>query len=187
MESRQSYEQLLEKYGAHKYILYSELISCAEWWQKRSLIVNRDGMRCRFCNKVETDSVFIDSKLIHFYEEFEEADFYYGEYFLQTRVKSVMKKAKKPVYLHVHHTYYILSNKPWDYPDDALITLCSECHADFHQNNRVPIWFDDTRKVMANLTPCPRCQGAGHFPEYSHVQGGRCFDCNGAMYVELMR
>lgn len=31
--------------------------------------------------------------------------------------------------LHVHHLDYIGSIEPWDYPNDMLITLCSDCHA----------------------------------------------------------
>lgn len=30
--------------------------------------------------------------------------------------------------LHVHHRYYAKSGDPWDVPDDALITLCTDCH-----------------------------------------------------------
>ena len=30
--------------------------------------------------------------------------------------------------LHVHHAYYEKGRDPWDYPDDALICLCEECH-----------------------------------------------------------
>jgi len=32
--------------------------------------------------------------------------------------------------LHVHHTYYLKGKDPWDYPDDAYLTLCKECHED---------------------------------------------------------
>ncbi len=31
--------------------------------------------------------------------------------------------------LHVHHLDYIHDIKPWEYPNDMLITLCSDCHA----------------------------------------------------------
>ena len=31
--------------------------------------------------------------------------------------------------LQVHHLYYTPNTLPWDYPDDALITLCELCHA----------------------------------------------------------
>lgn len=30
--------------------------------------------------------------------------------------------------LNVHHRYYEFGNDPWDYPDDALVTLCEDCH-----------------------------------------------------------
>jgi|GEM_PF-3177802 len=30
--------------------------------------------------------------------------------------------------LHVHHRYYVYKNDPWDYPNDALLTLCIDCH-----------------------------------------------------------
>lgn len=30
--------------------------------------------------------------------------------------------------LHVHHTYYIYGNDPWDYPLDCFVTLCENCH-----------------------------------------------------------
>lgn len=30
--------------------------------------------------------------------------------------------------LQVHHTYYKPHTDPWDYPDEALITLCELCH-----------------------------------------------------------
>lgn len=31
--------------------------------------------------------------------------------------------------LHVHHRYYKSGWKPWDYPDESLLTLCEICHA----------------------------------------------------------
>ena len=30
--------------------------------------------------------------------------------------------------LHVHHRYYDKGKEPWDYPDEALVTLCERCH-----------------------------------------------------------
>lgn len=30
--------------------------------------------------------------------------------------------------LHVHHKYYTKGRKPWEYCDDALVTLCESCH-----------------------------------------------------------
>lgn len=30
--------------------------------------------------------------------------------------------------LHIHHRYYIVKTDPWEYPNEALTTLCEECH-----------------------------------------------------------
>lgn len=30
--------------------------------------------------------------------------------------------------LEVHHKYYLRGKEPWDYPLEALIALCEECH-----------------------------------------------------------
>ena len=48
--------------------------------------------------------------------------------------------------LQVHHKYY---NKypdnskppPWDYPNDALITLCDECHTKEHEQKIIKTYY----------------------------------------------
>jgi len=30
--------------------------------------------------------------------------------------------------LHVHHKYYERNKEPWEYPLDAFLTLCEQCH-----------------------------------------------------------
>ncbi len=30
--------------------------------------------------------------------------------------------------LHVHHRYYLALKEPWDYPLEAFVTLCEDCH-----------------------------------------------------------
>ena len=48
--------------------------------------------------------------------------------------------------LDVHHKYY---NKypdgsrvrAWDYPDDALIVLCCDCHEKYHSKNKVKSYY----------------------------------------------
>lgn len=32
--------------------------------------------------------------------------------------------------LNVHHRYYLENREPWEYPMEALITLCGECHGE---------------------------------------------------------
>ena len=42
--------------------------------------------------------------------------------------------------LVVHHTYYYQERiKPWLYPDDCLITLCEECHNDWHKHHEIVV------------------------------------------------
>ena len=49
--------------------------------------------------------------------------------------------------LHVHHIWYEPNRKPWDYPDNALITLCEECHNAEHESyKRITEWVDCLRK-----------------------------------------
>lgn len=80
--------------------------------------------------------------------------------------------------LHVHHRYYQIDKLAWEYPDEALITLCWNCHELLHRETKIEI-----RDLQGNYfdvkKPCQRCFGAGKFPEYSHVQNGICFRCDG--------
>ena len=41
--------------------------------------------------------------------------------------------------LNVHHIYYVSGNMAWDYPNNALITLCSECHKVWHKKNKIEV------------------------------------------------
>lgn len=48
--------------------------------------------------------------------------------------------------LQVHHKYYNIypnGNKanPWDYPDDALIVLCDDCHVKYHNKYSVKTYY----------------------------------------------
>jgi hypothetical protein len=37
------------------------------------------------------------------------------------------------VTLNVHHLYYEAGKAPWEYPGDALVTLCDSCHDKTHK------------------------------------------------------
>lgn len=41
--------------------------------------------------------------------------------------------------LVVHHLYYVYGHKPWQYPHSALITLCTDCHTDWHNKYDVVV------------------------------------------------
>jgi hypothetical protein len=88
--------------------------------------------------------------------------------------------------LHVHHKYYQTYKKPWEYPNDALQTLCWLCHEELHKNTKIPS-LDKNGNETTSLTPCTKCFGAGWFPQYKHIEEGVCFHCNGAKYLELIQ
>jgi hypothetical protein len=35
--------------------------------------------------------------------------------------------------LNCHHKYYVKGKMPWDYPPDALVTVCKACHEKRHE------------------------------------------------------
>ena len=49
--------------------------------------------------------------------------------------------------LCVHHKYYLKNAKnnyfvyPWDYPNEALTTLCKECHKEWHMKNKNLVYY----------------------------------------------
>lgn len=52
---------------------------------------------------------------------------------------------KSPNNLNVHHKYYLQypnheKVKPWEYPDDALITLCRNCHKKAHEK-KIKVYY----------------------------------------------
>lgn len=48
--------------------------------------------------------------------------------------------------LQVHHKYYSkypngFRVSPWNYPDDALITLCDKCHKKVHDKKKIKTYY----------------------------------------------
>ena len=82
--------------------------------------------------------------------------------------------------LNVHHKFYIKGLAPWEYEDDALITLCEDCHKKIHQTH-VPVYQRVGSKLLfeKNTKTCERCNGTGYLPQYSHIENGICFSCWG--------
>ncbi len=85
--------------------------------------------------------------------------------------------------ISVHHTYYMENIMAWEYPLKSLITLCDTCHNELHDNEWVPFYDEEGNKVKI-ITACPKCAGSGRLREYNHIEGGRCFRCNGLGYIE---
>jgi len=73
--------------------------------------------------------------------------------------------------LQVHHIiYYADKPKPWLYPNKYLITLCDDCHKEYHLKNEVEIVQKETKsakrkkkkrdkmKLMKKYTPLSESQ-----------------------------
>lgn len=155
---------------------YAKLLRRQEWREKREQILHRDGHICKSCGKKET--VWLPVKNGPWKNVWIEED----PNCLPNRNRVV--EAGKRYHLEIHHHLYIVNRLPWDYDDKHLITYCNWCHHEFHKNNKVPIYNEDLSAEL-NYTPCFRCNGAGWFPEYSHVSQGVCFRCDGTRYEEL--
>lgn len=85
-----------------------------------------------------------------------------------------------PKGLNVHHKYYIAGKKPWEYDNDALITLCQDCHGLEHKTKQTPVYRDiHFNDISGYAQICDRCGGEGYLPQYKHVEGGICFKCYG--------
>jgi len=42
--------------------------------------------------------------------------------------------------IEVHHTFYYSDHSaPWEYPDNSLLTLCNNCHKEYHEFNEIEI------------------------------------------------
>lgn len=91
------------------------------------------------------------------------------------------RKITKDPGLNIHHKYYIQKNKPWEYDDEALITLCEDCHKNYHQNKKVPVYRHNNGyyEHVCDAEVCSKCGGSGYLPQYSYYEGGVCFECNG--------
>ncbi|HRN40809.1 MAG TPA: hypothetical protein PK649_01895 [Vicingus sp.] len=84
--------------------------------------------------------------------------------------------------LHVHHKYYQIGRLAWEYPDDAYDTLCWSCHIKTHENSLIDV-YDEQGDKIGTKKCCPRCGGAGYFPEYYHIERGVCFSCRGERFL----
>lgn len=137
-----------------------------------------------FDNQI-TNSIFLNieyhlNSKIHFdyYDQFIEntvINITFDNYLLSIIVTPVFSGIRG---LNIHHKYYIEGKKPWQYSNDALVTLCEECHKKRHQNTDIPL-YKSNKILIANLKECDRCGGSGYLPQYSHVQHGVCFKCGG--------
>ena len=71
-----------------------------------------------------------------------------------------------------------MGHKPWDYPEEALVTLCENCHKNRHEKEKTIVYGENDAPFRLT-TLCDRCGGSGYLPQYKHVEHGICFKCGG--------
>lgn len=85
-----------------------------------------------------------------------------------------------PEALNVHHKYYVNGKNPWEYDDEALITLCQDCHCLEHKSTHTPVYRDlYNKQVLRYAEICDRCGGSGYLPQFHHRDNGICKQCHG--------
>lgn len=80
--------------------------------------------------------------------------------------------------LNIHHKLYILDKMAWEYDDEDLITLCSNCHQLEHDNNEIYIYKSNGEKLR-KVQNCHKCGGSGYIPSFNYYENGICFECDG--------
>jgi hypothetical protein len=164
---------------------YQELLSTLEWHAKRNEILVRDNHRCKKCKLSATGPHvhYDESKKEYSYisddgtEDLQYVKNSEGQIFPESVPRTII--TNKPYHLEVHHKYYILNKLPWEYNESALVALCNWCHSEIHTNETILVYQNESLIDFEELIPCNRCNGTGFIPEYSHVQGGICFECHG--------
>ncbi len=187
-----TYKELLEQLSGRR-PSYGELLQTNEWQQKRNEIILNDGV-CQVCKRSETFNkptynkkgyqfLYEDTnkssiiKILNPFDPFSDLEFD----LLDLNPEMNIKTSTVPIIMQVHHKVYFRGRLPWDYDKIYLVTLCDRCHFHYHQKYKVKV-YDDFNQELDYHT-CERCNGAGWFPEYSHVQQGICFLCLGNRFT----
>lgn len=182
-----SYKVLLEETSVSGFKLtYQDKLLTTEWQNRRNQIVSRDNKCCSKCH---------EPKVISYGKGYREKtelekDIYWNKVSKTPNFPNLITKdrliyPKEPVDLHVHHKYYILNKLPWEYLDEALITLCDSCHRITHETETIPVYTDESKMKIISLTKCNNCNGLGYLSHYKYYKNGICFNCSGTGYLEL--
>ena len=185
-------------------ITYLDLLRTTEWREKRKKILDRDKNICCCCFKlgsiIKDKKVFrkksleeIELERIEIEKVYEQLLEYFNSISKFMEIKEPYDLPKKveietltidlePTFLHVHHKYYIKNRKPWEYDNDALKTVCHNCHQKIHETKEIPVFIDNTMTKESKVKNCSKCRGIGYINIYHYYLDGICFNCNGRGY-----
>lgn len=192
-----SYNEIKDDYKTSWHIPYNTLLKTLEWKHVREGIIARDNHRCTVCDTEPTER--LGKNNVHYRkptkEELAENSISEpidmlgdGSWMIEcVNAPIVGIKVESPIFLHVHHKYYVLENLPWSYPPDAFITLCHLCHSKIHQSEKIVVYADNSLSDVIKLVPCSRCNGTGFIEEFQYHYEGICFKCDGLKFEEYSR
>lgn len=195
MSQLTSYAKLQKQFKKNPWLIpYQLLLNTVEWKDLRTEILWRDKSTCTLCLQKESYKmgndyyrILSDEEQIASVEEITTDVCGDGDWIYTGKTPMTYSEVTdKPVVLHVHHNYYIYENCPWDYPRNALVTVCQECHTKIHSTMKIPVYSDKGLKNEISLTPCSRCQGTGFMDQYYYYDNGICFRCEGRKFEELL-
>ncbi|RYE57117.1 MAG: hypothetical protein EOP48_06525 [Sphingobacteriales bacterium] len=170
---------------------YKLLLLTSEWRAFRERIIKRDLNKCVECGKENDQYPIYDipqeewislcqkaiaERKMEWYLDFEDEDIPLK----QKQYVPPKYKIENLVILEVHHKYYVYNKLPWEYRLDALVSLCQDCHRQIHQTQIIYTYSDSSFTLRKKTTPCVKCNGTGHLPEYHYFLNGICFECGGA-------
>jgi hypothetical protein len=187
------YSEILQEYQNRK-IPYSVKLSANEWKAKREIIIERENNICQVCNNKCMDDILITfswnfvKKVPATYEEVEIEKEHINVFGITefTYTDTTIQLVEQSIYCipHVHHTYYVRNNLPWEYPNEALMLVCHTCHTKIHETEKIKVYLSNSKNELCEVTKCTKCNGAGYIPEYNYWQNGVCFQCGGSCFEE---
>lgn len=168
---------------------YEALLQTQEWHDLRTRLLKEANYNCCYCDACgETTEVTKSNGTkiqMHIpyrtYDVIEEDD----EYGIP-RVKVISTVVMTNPIIQVHHTYYVKSTLPWEYPDECFKVVCKRCHTRIHEEEEIMMYANHMFKDGVKLTPCNRCEGLGYLYEFNYHMDGICFGCKGAGFEELI-
>jgi hypothetical protein len=105
------------------------------WGLRSYLIRERDNFQCQRCGVIHYEYPRLynlsGSKLSTVYHDYTRLDLTIS---IDNNLNFNLEfddRLKNPV-LQVHHKYYLAGRANYDYPDEALITVCQSCHQHIH-------------------------------------------------------
>lgn len=156
---------------------YGELLLTKEWRDFRKVILKRDKGQCQICKKYGNRLAWelkVENLYVRQSTEIE-----------KEHLNNDVEYSSTHVELHVHHKYYVKDHYPWQYSEDALVTVCMECHENIHDNEEIPVYLQIDKEIKLPTCKCAKCNGKGYIKNYKYYMNGVCFSCDGAGYKIL--